>query len=335
MELPLSTVTVHCCNESRRCVLGITENIEARRIDIVWDLYSDMSLKKQVRHDREQGIRRQVHDNYKLPNNWSNFLKNSQNKEELFKLLGCYALQGNLGIHIVTNIGPTIKSSVPTNTLLTGLNVTSEEADSRIILHAKDMVMNGATNIIIHTVHSAVLIIAISYYFCMLCIDNILISLEKFVIKLYCGDSGIVSVNEARKFLFTKNKALQNIPPTRDALKMHALRAAYKAGYIWGQAFDSSADIPSPSNWECTEKEGQWQPIWTTQHSIWDVARELVKCGCKNSYRGRCSCRREEMPCTLPCKTCNGNCDNSSVIDREALVENDTELDSEVLEDEG
>ncbi|CAG4984249.1 unnamed protein product [Parnassius apollo] len=144
--------------------MGSTENIEARRVDIVWDLYSDMSLKKQVRDDRGQGIRRQVHDNYKLPSNWSNFLKNTYNKEELYKLLGCYALQGNLGIHIVTNIGTTIKSSVPTNTLLTGLNVTCEEADSRIILHAKDTLMNGATNIT-HTVDSDVLIIDISYYF--------------------------------------------------------------------------------------------------------------------------------------------------------------------------
>ncbi|CAG4960094.1 unnamed protein product [Parnassius apollo] len=89
-------------------------------------------------------------------------------------------LQGNLGIHIVTNIGPTIKSSVPTNTLLTGLNVTCEAADSRIILHAKDMVMNGATNKIIHTVDSYVLIIAISYYF----------SLEQLGLKELWGSFG-------------------------------------------------------------------------------------------------------------------------------------------------
>ncbi|CAG4966547.1 unnamed protein product [Parnassius apollo] len=165
--------------------------------------------------------------------------------------------------------------------------------------------------------------------------DDILISLEKFVIKLYCGDSEIVSVNEARKFLFTKIRLYRISPLQEMPLKFMHLEQPTKQVNIWGQAFDSSPDILSPSNWGWTEKEGQWQPIWTTQHSIWVVARELVKCGCKNSCRGRCSCRREGMTCTLLCKTCNGNCDNSSVIDREALIEDDIELDSEVLVDEG
>lgn len=43
----------------------------------------------------------------------------------------------------------------------------SEEADGRIILHAKDMVINGATRIVIHTVDSDVVIIAISYFFAL------------------------------------------------------------------------------------------------------------------------------------------------------------------------
>lgn len=64
----------------------------------------------------------------------------------------------------MTSIGPTIKSSKPTETL----NVNSEEADGRIILHAKDMVINGATRIVIHAVDSDVVIIAISYFFATL-----------------------------------------------------------------------------------------------------------------------------------------------------------------------
>lgn len=69
--------------EFRQSIVENTENTEARRVDIVWDLYSDMSHKKQVRNNRGQGVRRQVHEDHKLPSNWSNFLKNAQNKEEL------------------------------------------------------------------------------------------------------------------------------------------------------------------------------------------------------------------------------------------------------------
>jgi hypothetical protein len=391
------TLGQYCRKEFRQSIMQNTENMEARRVDIVWDLYSDMSLKKQVRDNRGQGVRRQVHENHKLPGNWSEFLKNAQNKEELFKLIGCYTLQEIIGVHIVTNIGPTIKSSKPTETLIGGLSVNSEEADGRIILHAKDMVINGATRIIIHTVDSDVVIIAISYFFGLKqlglhelwisfgtgkhhsyipahelaqalgedkaeamrgyhaftgcdtvsafyskgktltwkawqqCLeatsafralsnplkevtDDLMTRIEKYVIMLYCGDTEIHSVNEARKILFTKNKSLQNIPPTRDALRMHTLRAAYQAGFVWGQALDPSGVIPSPADWGWTQTEGEWQPLWTTQPSIWEAARELVKCGCKNSCRGRCSCRREGMPCTLLCKSCYGNCDNTRYI---------------------
>lgn len=129
--------------------------------------------------------------------------------------------------------------------------------------------------------------------------DDLMTRIEKYVIMFYCGDTEIHSVNEVRKILFTKNKSLQNIPPTRDALRMHTLWAAYQAGFVWGQALDPSGVIPSPADWRWTQTEGEWQPLWTTQPSIWEAARELVKCGCKNSCRGRCSCRREAMPFTL------------------------------------
>ncbi|CAG5009142.1 unnamed protein product [Parnassius apollo] len=60
---PLNSKTFkeYRCNEFRRCILGSTENIEARRVDVVWELYSDMTLKKQVQ-SAGQGVRLQVRD---------------------------------------------------------------------------------------------------------------------------------------------------------------------------------------------------------------------------------------------------------------------------------
>ena len=46
--------------------------------------------------------------------------------------------------------------------------------------------------------------------------------LERFVVLLYDRTSDIVEVNAARKKLFTqKSRSLENIPPTRAALKQH------------------------------------------------------------------------------------------------------------------
>lgn len=41
-----------------------------------------------------------------MPSNWPDFLRNSENKEDLFKLLGTFAIEKvkNL-VHIVTNLG--------------------------------------------------------------------------------------------------------------------------------------------------------------------------------------------------------------------------------------
>lgn len=92
---------------------------------------------------------------------------------------------------------------------------------------------------------------------------------------------------------------------------MPTLRAAYQPGYIQGQAFDSSPNIPSPSNWGWTEKEGQWQPISgtnTTQHSIWDARAENVDV--RTAVEAVVLVDEKECHAHL-CKICNGNCDNS------------------------
>ena len=39
------------------------------------------------------------------------------------------------------------------------------------------------------------------------------------------------------------------IPPTQAALKEHAKRASYEAGYVWGQALKRHPQMQSPSNW--------------------------------------------------------------------------------------
>ena len=63
--------------------------------------------------------------------------------------------------------------------------------------------------------------------------------LERYVVLLYSRTSHLTDVNEARKHLFSYcNRNLENIPPSRAALLKHVKRAAYQAGYVWGQTLE-------------------------------------------------------------------------------------------------
>ena len=57
------------------------------RLDIVWDTYRPMSIKGHTRDERGHGVRLKVGPNVRIPGNWSEFLRDSTNKVELFKYL--------------------------------------------------------------------------------------------------------------------------------------------------------------------------------------------------------------------------------------------------------
>jgi len=63
--------------------------------------------------------------------------------------------------------------------------------------------------------------------------DEALKYIERYVVLLYDRTSMCTSVNECRRILYTKrNRAIENVPPTRDALVQHCKRAALQA-HIW------------------------------------------------------------------------------------------------------
>lgn len=61
--------------------------LTANRVDIVWDTYVPESLKESARERRGKGLRRKVTGQAKVPGNWMDFLRDSQNKNELFAYL--------------------------------------------------------------------------------------------------------------------------------------------------------------------------------------------------------------------------------------------------------
>ena len=67
------------------------------------------------------------------------------------------------------------------------------------------------------------------------CIDEDIVSyIEACGVQFYDKHSDIRSDNSKRfEFFYHKGKDIKLMPPSKDALFQHTLRAAYRAGHIW------------------------------------------------------------------------------------------------------
>ena len=92
------------------------------------------------------------------------------------------------------------------------------------------------------------------------------------------------------------------------ALRQHILRTVLQSGHVWWQNLEKDPYLPSPAKWGWQRKDtSPWMPIWTTLEPAQDACKELIKCGCEQGCRGRCSCRKANLPSTALC-FCSGDC---------------------------
>lgn len=134
------------------------------RIDIVWDRYFDDSLKATTRSKRGQGIRRRVLPSTRIPKNWSTFLRDDNNETELFSYLAQQATSIECSPkEVVSTCHEKIMSSSPRD--LSHISPCShEEDDTRTLLHAVDCCKVGHKKIMIRTVDTDVLVIAVTLF---------------------------------------------------------------------------------------------------------------------------------------------------------------------------
>ena len=136
-------------------------------------------------------------------------------------------------------------------------------------------------------------------------------ALKKFVVLLYSKTAAYDSVNDSRKYLFSKkSRQIENIPPSQSALIQHIKRAVYQAAYVWGQMHHTMQELPSPSNWGWTKEDDIWKPKWSTLPEASKGCRELIKCNCKTACAGCCKCFRANLSCTFLC-FCQAGCDRA------------------------
>ena len=110
------------------------------RLDIVWDTYIANSLKEQTRQNRGSGTPMKVEQNTRLPANWKDFLRSNRNKEALFNLLAVAIQECEFSSHkqVISTFGQNALSS-PIEYDVTEFYCTHEEADTRLLFHAKHL----------------------------------------------------------------------------------------------------------------------------------------------------------------------------------------------------
>ena len=137
----------------------------ALRIDVVWDRYLDNSLKSLTREKRGgASSRMKVKNDSKMPKGWQNFLHNNDNKEELF----CLFSQKSVNWHTEnfkevysTDGCPVLTNSSANDTSALSPCNHHEEADTRMMVHVGDAVNKGHSRILIRSVDSDVVVLAV------------------------------------------------------------------------------------------------------------------------------------------------------------------------------
>jgi hypothetical protein len=136
------------------------------RVDIIWDEYLENSLKATTRSKRGKGLRRKVTPTSIVPSkkSWPQFLRIDDNKRELFAYLSekVVTMQTEKEICATSGNNVLLNHDKDTTTLMP---CSHEEADTRIFLHALDASQSGYKRILIRTVDSDVLVLAVASFY--------------------------------------------------------------------------------------------------------------------------------------------------------------------------
>ncbi|XP_066910477.1 multiple epidermal growth factor-like domains protein 10 [Clytia hemisphaerica] len=137
---------------------------DVNRVDVIFDIYLDSSLKEGVRETRGTAPSQIVKGATKI-SKWSKFLKNSSIKQRLFEYIAHY-LKSQVTPSNTKQLVVTCRDMVMTNPISIGLGeifspCDHEEADTRMILHASN-ILEDMSSVTLRTVDTDVLVLAVA-----------------------------------------------------------------------------------------------------------------------------------------------------------------------------
>eukprot|EP00745_Piridium_sociabile_P027749 TRINITY_DN44663_c0_g1_i3.p1 TRINITY_DN44663_c0_g1~~TRINITY_DN44663_c0_g1_i3.p1 ORF type:complete len:1606 (-),score=395.32 TRINITY_DN44663_c0_g1_i3:590-5317(-) len=159
---------------------------------------------------------------------------------------------------------------------------------------------------------------------------------QQFTCQMYTAGSSTTEVNELRYQLFCAKRGeveSSQLPPCRECLFMHVLRANYQAA-IWSCSLQSQPAVPDPteSGW-INDGGGQLAIHWMRTLPAPEVVLELLACKCTRScVLPNCSCLANGLHCTDLCKL--QTCSNQKQDDDPQFRLADSDSDSDEMSDD-
>ena len=133
-----------------------------KRVNVVFDVYMTSSLKGEARMRRGQGIRRRVTGTSKTPTNWRSFLRDDDNKTELFQFLADRICQTQTTSTILLTKEGCVICNDNQKSLAAVSPCVHEEADTQIFVHARDAAIEGSKSLVIKANDTDIVVIAVS-----------------------------------------------------------------------------------------------------------------------------------------------------------------------------
>ena len=127
----------------------------------MFDVYRPSSLAAEARSKRGHGARRRVTIRCKVPSNWRNFLRDNDNKTDIFNFLADKIEQmPSPNMVIVTKEDNVLSNH--TISLECVSPCSHEEADTRIFVHARHAAQEGSKSLLVKASDADIPVIAIS-----------------------------------------------------------------------------------------------------------------------------------------------------------------------------
>ena len=193
MNRPKSSTTYgKYCEDELLSKLKFTSQ-NTKKLDLVFDVYNENSLKSQTRENRGGGMRISVLKDTLICKDFQKFRRNDTNKTKLFKMIAEAVIQI---LETLATIVATIGSKIVSNSSLEKLNIepcNHEEADTRLLLHVLDGANSGIKKVSIIAVDTDVVVIALQHFFTLnleeLCIEFGVDKYRRYILIHTCPET--------------------------------------------------------------------------------------------------------------------------------------------------
>ena len=156
------------------------------------------------------------------------------------------------------------------------------------------------------------------------------VHLERFVCMTYSPNGATTLASLRWKLLQSRNLEGELLPPTVATLFPHIKRANYIStrdkSYI-----SAIPNLPKleDNGWKAKEDGTSYEPVHCLLPPAPTAVVELVKCGCKKTCTGNCSCSRNNLLCTALCKCFSWGYNKFSNVQKTSVVKEDAEDEDE------